>query len=60
MSLRYRSSEAKKVSKDRTELLCGNDIISHVKHTPFALEGGELHQTTYTYESQWGTDPSSV
>jgi hypothetical protein len=27
-------------------------IISHVKHTPFALEGSELHQTTYAYEFQ--------
>jgi hypothetical protein len=26
-------------------------IISHVKHTPFTLEGGELPQMTYTCES---------
>jgi hypothetical protein len=29
-------------------------IISHLKHTPFAIEGCELHRMTYGYESQVG------
>jgi hypothetical protein len=40
----------KSASKDRTES-CGSGF-SHVKHTPFALEGSELHRMTYAYESQ--------
>jgi hypothetical protein len=30
---------------------CRSDL-SHVKQTPFALEGSELHQMTYVYESK--------
>jgi hypothetical protein len=40
----------KNALKDRTEF-CGSGF-SHVKHTPFVLEGSEIHQMTYTYESQ--------
>jgi hypothetical protein len=40
----------KSASKDRTES-CGSGF-SHVKHTPYALEGSELHRMTYAYESQ--------
>jgi hypothetical protein len=40
----------KSASKDRTEFR-GSDF-SHVKHTTFTLEGSELHQMTYAYESQ--------
>jgi hypothetical protein len=50
----------KSASKDITEFLCESGFISHLKHTPFAVEGSELHRTTYTYESQYGTHPSSV
>jgi hypothetical protein len=35
-------------------------FISHGKHTLFALEESGLPRMTYTYESQWGTQPSSV
>jgi hypothetical protein len=40
----------KSASKDRTEF-CGSGL-SHVKHTPFALEGSELPRMTYACESQ--------
>jgi hypothetical protein len=41
----------KSASKDITEFL-RNRFISHVKRTPFALEGSELPRMTYTYQSQ--------
>jgi hypothetical protein len=54
--LRYISYEVKRVlQKIEQSLLYGSNIISHIKHTPFALEGSELHRMTYAYESQYGT-----
>jgi hypothetical protein len=35
-------------------------FVSHDRHTLFALEESEPPQMTYTYESQQGTQPSSV
>jgi hypothetical protein len=44
-------SEAKRVLRKIEQSFCRSDF-SHVKHMPFALEGSELHQMTYVYESQ--------
>jgi hypothetical protein len=35
-------------------------FISHDKHTLFTLEESGPPQITYTYESQLGTQPSSI
>jgi hypothetical protein len=35
-------------------------FISHDRHTLFALEESEPPRMIYTYESQYGTQPSSV
>jgi hypothetical protein len=43
--------EAKRALQKIGQSFCGSDF-SHVNHTPFALEGSELHQTTYACESQ--------
>jgi hypothetical protein len=40
----------KSASNDRTEF-CKSGF-SHIKHTPFALEGSELHRMTYACEPQ--------
>jgi hypothetical protein len=37
--------------KELLQSFCGSGFF-HIKHTPFALEGSELPQMTYTYESQ--------
>jgi hypothetical protein len=43
--------EAKRALQKIEQSFCGIGF-SHVKHMPFALEGSELHRTTYTCESQ--------
>jgi hypothetical protein len=35
-------------------------FICHDRHTLFALEESEPPRMSYTCESQWGTQPSSV
>jgi hypothetical protein len=49
--IKFTKDEAKRVLQ-KIELSFVEAIISHVKHMPFALEGTELHWTTYTYESK--------
>jgi hypothetical protein len=48
---RFTKDEAKRVLQ-KIEKIFAEAIISHVKHTPFALERSELHQMTYADESQ--------
>jgi hypothetical protein len=43
--------EAKRVLQKIEHSFCENGF-SHIKHTPFTLEGSELHRTTYVCESQ--------
>jgi hypothetical protein len=44
-------SEAKRVLQKIEQSFYGSSF-SHIKHTPFALEGSELPQTTYACGSQ--------
>jgi hypothetical protein len=49
--IKFIEVEAKRVLQNIEENFA-EAIMSHVKHTLFALDGSELPQTTYTCESQ--------
>jgi hypothetical protein len=44
--IKFKKDEAKRVLQ-KIEQSFAKAIISHVKHMPLALEGSELHRTTY-------------
>jgi hypothetical protein len=48
--IKFIEVEAKRELQKIEQSFCGSGF-SHVKHTPFTLEGSELHQMTYTCAS---------
>jgi hypothetical protein len=48
--IRFIKDEEKRTLQKIEQSFCGLGF-SHVKHTPFTLEGNELPQMTYAYES---------
>jgi hypothetical protein len=49
--MKFTQVEAKRAPQKIEQSVCRSGF-SHIKHTPFTLEGSELPQTAYAYMSQ--------